>query len=548
MESWSYAPQEGKGFLTNETVCPPDLPSKSKNALMGCDTPNSYGSNVLVSGPRFCENEGFGELGFQEMMRKRFQEESIRNVLSCKVDGGRMGDSIMANLPNAFSGEDESSSSSKLSSSVVESNNRDSSLIDLKLGGFADHRDAQKSNSSKMTNILSSADSSMPAKRVRAGSLNSQTAFCQVYGCNKDLSSSKDYHKRHRVCEIHSKTAKVIVNGIEQRFCQQCSRFHLLAEFDDGKRSCRKRLAGHNERRRKPQVGISGRSGRYQGSALTTSFICQDILPSSLLQPENYETNNWCRLIKLEDGADYSPHSAIPSTNRHLHAKPLFPSYNFEKHYLPFHNNGINPVTGSIFSESSNHYPHTLAGPNSVSRSMFQNTSLGSEDFTVFDTASSFQALSGIPDSSCALSLLSSQSQNSSNHSSGIPMADPMITTGSHTHYNVSQVSERLLGISPQASTSGVSNKFPSYGMSSAEGNHLGSILISDGSDDADFEVADGIFQGSDLMNAKDRLSCQDGPTIDLLQLSSQLQRVENQRQSMQVKQENDAFCCLRIT
>ena len=31
------------------------------------------------------------------------------------------------------------------------------------------------------------------------------------------------------------------------------SRFHLLAEFDDGKRSCRKCLAGHNERRRKPQ-------------------------------------------------------------------------------------------------------------------------------------------------------------------------------------------------------------------------------------------------------------------------------------------------------
>lgn len=27
----------------------------------------------------------------------------------------------------------------------------------------------------------------------------------------------------------------------------------MLAEFDEGKRSCRKRLAGHNERRRKPQ-------------------------------------------------------------------------------------------------------------------------------------------------------------------------------------------------------------------------------------------------------------------------------------------------------
>lgn len=29
-------------------------------------------------------------------------------------------------------------------------------------------------------------------------------------------------------------------------------RFHQLTEFDQGKRSCRRRLAGHNERRRKP--------------------------------------------------------------------------------------------------------------------------------------------------------------------------------------------------------------------------------------------------------------------------------------------------------
>lgn len=30
-------------------------------------------------------------------------------------------------------------------------------------------------------------------------------------------------------------------------------RFHLLSEFDNGKRSCRKRLADHNRRRRKTQ-------------------------------------------------------------------------------------------------------------------------------------------------------------------------------------------------------------------------------------------------------------------------------------------------------
>nr|GLL34144.1 squamosa promoter-binding-like protein 6 [Ipomoea trifida] len=75
--------------------------------------------------------------------------------------------------------------------------------------------------------------------------------MCQVDGCKMDLSSSKYYHQRHRVCLDHSKATKAILHGVEQRFCQQCSRFHLLAEFDDDKRSCRKRLACHNKRRRK---------------------------------------------------------------------------------------------------------------------------------------------------------------------------------------------------------------------------------------------------------------------------------------------------------
>ncbi|KAA3483237.1 squamosa promoter-binding-like protein 2 [Gossypium australe] len=73
-------------------------------------------------------------------------------------------------------------------------------------------------------------------------------------GCNLDLSSAKDYHRKHRVCESHSKTPKVIVGGLELRFCQQCSRFHALSEFDEKKRSCRRRLSDHNARRRKPQT------------------------------------------------------------------------------------------------------------------------------------------------------------------------------------------------------------------------------------------------------------------------------------------------------
>ncbi|OMP00694.1 Transcription factor, SBP-box [Corchorus olitorius] len=74
---------------------------------------------------------------------------------------------------------------------------------------------------------------------------------CQVEGCHVALVNAKDYHRRHKVCEMHSKAPKVVVLGLEQRFCQQCSRFHVVSEFDDSKRSCRRRLAGHNERRRK---------------------------------------------------------------------------------------------------------------------------------------------------------------------------------------------------------------------------------------------------------------------------------------------------------
>ncbi|XP_068646577.1 squamosa promoter-binding-like protein 3 isoform X2 [Aristolochia californica] len=74
---------------------------------------------------------------------------------------------------------------------------------------------------------------------------------CQADNCNADLYEAKRYHQKHRVCESHAKAAVVLVGGIEQRYCQQCSRFQELSEFDDNKRSCRKRLTHHNERRRK---------------------------------------------------------------------------------------------------------------------------------------------------------------------------------------------------------------------------------------------------------------------------------------------------------
>ncbi|KAI4385307.1 hypothetical protein MLD38_003349 [Melastoma candidum] len=130
-------------------------------------------------------------------------------------------------------------------------------LLGLKLGKRIYFEDAYEAHNPKGSDCpLISKSPGIPAKRLRSISQGSPGPRCQVHGCNLDLSSAKEYHRKHKVCESHSKCPKVIVNGIERRFCQQCSRFHGLSEFDEKKRSCRKRLSDHNARRRKPQPDL----------------------------------------------------------------------------------------------------------------------------------------------------------------------------------------------------------------------------------------------------------------------------------------------------
>lgn len=52
-------------------------------------------------------------------------------------------------------------------------------------------------------------------------------------------------------------------------------RFHVVSEFDDSKRSCRRRLAGHNERRRKSANEFVPRNPP-QGS-LSLSHVFYDV-------------------------------------------------------------------------------------------------------------------------------------------------------------------------------------------------------------------------------------------------------------------------------
>ncbi|KAL4451581.1 hypothetical protein ABPG75_007243 [Micractinium tetrahymenae] len=74
---------------------------------------------------------------------------------------------------------------------------------------------------------------------------------CHIVGCGVDLTAQADYYQRYRICKEHLKSPAMLVDGIPQRFCQQCGRFHELREFDSDKRNCRARLQQHNSRRRK---------------------------------------------------------------------------------------------------------------------------------------------------------------------------------------------------------------------------------------------------------------------------------------------------------
>lgn len=123
---------------------------------------------------------------------------------------------------------------------------------DLRLARSGEMRDGTRDKLEERKGSAMLPSPSGLSKKIHA--LNgTQNMSCLVDGCTSDLSKCREYHRRHRVCERHSKTPVVIIGGREQRFCQQCSRFHSLGEFDEVKRSCRKRLDGHNRRRRKPQ-------------------------------------------------------------------------------------------------------------------------------------------------------------------------------------------------------------------------------------------------------------------------------------------------------
>ena len=162
--------------------------------------------------------------------------------------------------------------------------------------------------------------------------------------------------------------------------------------------------------------------------------------------------------------------------------------------------------------------------------------SSATEAFNAPNAASTVKELSGISRSDCALSLLSAQSQNLSSHMTGIQMTRSLINQAGHAHHSS--------GKSAAVSSLDKAKGFYSCGMNPMGVDQAGSIVVSDAGHTVNFEVqADGYFQDSGLLSARYCLSPENGTTVNLLQLSTHLQRMERQRNSLQVKQENDDLC-----
>uniref|UniRef100_A0A803L1A7 SBP-type domain-containing protein n=1 Tax=Chenopodium quinoa TaxID=63459 RepID=A0A803L1A7_CHEQI len=198
-------------------------------------------------------------------------------------------------------------------------------LVDLKLGRLGDFGKGLVNNFKGHSNSIMDpfSPTAGSSKRPRTPGTTSQVVSCLVDGCKADLSKCRDYHRRHKVCEMHSKTPRVTIGGNEQRFCQQCSRFHPLGEFDEGKRSCRKRLEGHNRRRRKPQPEpLPVNQGNFFSASQGSRFLAfsnQPIIPAT-----SVVTTAWSGAVKSESNPTLY-NSAAPSSYSQAYRGRQFP-------------------------------------------------------------------------------------------------------------------------------------------------------------------------------------------------------------------------------
>uniref|UniRef100_A0A804NP37 Teosinte glume architecture1 n=1 Tax=Zea mays TaxID=4577 RepID=A0A804NP37_MAIZE len=200
-------------------------------------------------------------------------------------------------------------------------------------------------------------------------------------------------------CRVVSCTATVSLQNV---FCSSMKRFHLLAEFDADKRSCRKRLDGHNRRRRKPQPDTMA-SASFIASQQGTRF-------SPFAHPR-LEASWPPGVMKTEESPYHITHQ-IPlgssSSSRQQHFVALgaaTPAYAKEGRRFPFLQEGeISFATGVVLEP-----PAAAPACQPLLRTGAPSESSGAGGSKMF----SDQGLARVLDSDCALSLLSAPANSS---------------------------------------------------------------------------------------------------------------------------------------
>ncbi|KAL6888646.1 hypothetical protein ACP4OV_009672 [Aristida adscensionis] len=263
--------------------------------------------------------------------------------------------------------------------------------IGLKLGKRTYFEDACGGPSVKSTPSATGAVTPASSTKKAKVAQNTQNSYCQVEGCKVDLSSAKEYHRKHKVCETHTKAPKVMVAGLERRFCQQCSRFHALSEFDQKKRSCRRRLNDHNARRRKPQTeGIS-----FGSSRLSAMFYDARQQTSLLFGQAPYGQMRSCATSSWEDTVGFKF-----AETKAPWLKPVTASVD----------DGMHPSSQQVLDNIMPHGAHhdfdgLMASKGSSVKILNKGVQASAE----------FSDMNGAPDLQRALSLLSSNSAGGAN-------------------------------------------------------------------------------------------------------------------------------------
>ncbi|GLC65083.1 hypothetical protein PLESTF_000244800 [Pleodorina starrii] len=127
--------------------------------------------------------------------------------------------------------------------------------------------------------ILTQQDASSADATVAGVRRSSAPLRCKVLGCTTDLTSGPKTHQRFRLCNTHIKAPVILVDGVSSRFCQQCSRFHPLAEFHGTNRTCRMMLVKNRARQRGGGGGACGTTSAAAAAAARTRSPSPPPLP-----------------------------------------------------------------------------------------------------------------------------------------------------------------------------------------------------------------------------------------------------------------------------